>query len=39
MTVRTYGQDTGFDYGWQSDLDLGDMILVQDHDTPLGHGQ
>ena len=21
------------------DLDLGDMILGQDHDTPLGHGQ
>ena len=21
------------------DLDLGDMTLGQDHDTPLGHGQ
>ena len=40
MAVRSYGLDTDFRNRYVcTDLDLGDMTLVQGHDTTLGHGQ
>ena len=38
MAVRSNGLDVDFGC-MHTDLDLGDMTLIQGHDTPLGRGQ
>ena len=38
MAVRSYGPDTDFGYV-HCDLELGNMTLATNHDTPFGHGQ